>query len=92
MLSKLSALEHLGLHHIVHRDIKPENILLCPKDPSRVRLIDFGLAQYLPECDLSPPQKQDGKHVVGTLNWASIYLHEGFGMCFSIECRDSRSS
>ena len=57
-----------------------------------VRLIDFGLAQYLPECDRSPPQKQDGKRVAGTLNWCSTYLHEGFGMCFAIECRISMSS
>lgn len=29
---------------IVHRDIKPSNIILVNKDPSRVKLIDFGLA------------------------------------------------
>jgi serine/threonine protein kinase len=30
---------------IVHCDIKPQNMLLCPSDPTQIKLIDFGIAR-----------------------------------------------
>ena len=41
----LSALGHIHSHDMAHRDIKPENILLFSKQPFRIKLADFGLAQ-----------------------------------------------
>ena len=41
----LQALKYLNDNNIVHRDIKPENILFGFED--EIKLIDFGLAQYL---------------------------------------------
>jgi serine/threonine protein kinase len=45
-------LEVLNLLHkegIVHRDIKPENLLWIPQDKKKIKLIDFGMAVYLPK-------------------------------------------
>lgn len=43
----LSALSYLHDSLIVHRDIKPENILfLKDKDYGKIKIIDFGVAQY----------------------------------------------
>lgn len=44
-----SALAYLNEHGLVHRDLKPSNVLLLregPRDPSALKLIDFGIAHY----------------------------------------------
>ena len=52
--------DSLGEAHalgVVHRDLKPENILLEPRatSPDFVKVLDFGLAKYLPsKLSLSP--------------------------------------
>lgn len=80
----MSALEHLNAHGIVHRDIKPENILLRPSDPSRVCLIDFGMARQLVAGDTTPKHRynpiESNRTVIGTLHWCSINAHLGFGL------------
>lgn len=79
-MTQLSALEHLHTQGLVHRDIKPENILLCPSDPSRVRLIDFGLARRFdvptrPQPSLPRATHAPLRHVMGTLHWCSVHAH-----------------
>ncbi|EIN06294.1 kinase-like protein [Punctularia strigosozonata HHB-11173 SS5] len=75
----LSALEHLHSFGIVHRDVKPANILACLDDPSRLKLIDFGIAKPFQRSG-SPTQydpiKED-RIIVGTLHWASLNSHRG---------------
>jgi serine/threonine protein kinase len=52
---QLSALEYMHTLGIVHCDIKPENILLCPSDPTQIKLIDFGIARrHRTNCSPTP--------------------------------------
>ena len=46
MKQLLSALVYLHGQNISHRDIKPENFMLArDKDPTCVKMIDFGLSK-----------------------------------------------
>ncbi|KAL6300721.1 kinase-like domain-containing protein [Sparassis latifolia] len=77
----LSVLEHIHSRGIIHRDIKPENMLLSLQNPSRICLIDFGIARYYPT---GTPACHDPiierKHIIGTLNWASLNAHYGLDL------------
>jgi len=42
-------LEYLHLNGIIHRDIKPENFLWTLQDVTKIKLIDFGMAIYMPK-------------------------------------------
>jgi serine/threonine protein kinase len=46
LLNVLSSLHENG---IIHRDIKPENFLWTFQDASKIKLIDFGMAIYMPK-------------------------------------------
>jgi len=62
----------------VHRDIKPENILCALDDPSKIKIIDFGISKPISH---GHPSKYDPikerRHIVGTLYWASLNSHNG---------------
>jgi serine/threonine protein kinase len=45
----IAALRFIHAKRVIHRDLKPENVLYKDKEPgSPLKLIDFGLAIYLP--------------------------------------------
>jgi serine/threonine protein kinase len=59
------ALQHAHEQGVVHRDVKPENILVDSRN--RVRLVDFGLARWLPAGrDRSAEPDPDAGRVAGT--------------------------
>lgn len=42
----MSALHYCHANGVVHRDLKPENfIMISPKDPFTLKIIDFGLSR-----------------------------------------------
>ncbi|TFK78776.1 kinase-like protein [Polyporus arcularius HHB13444] len=75
----LSALVHIASHGVVHRDIKPDNILLSLTDSSRVVLIDFGIAHYLPAVKDLTNAREHGlkfRFPTGSLPWCSVRAHQ----------------
>lgn len=49
----LDGVEHLHSKNVAHLDLKPENIMLLDKNSTRIKLIDFGLAQVIgPKMDI----------------------------------------
>jgi CHASE2 domain-containing sensor protein/tRNA A-37 threonylcarbamoyl transferase component Bud32 len=45
----LQCAHHAKPRPMIHRDLKPENILISTQDPSRLKIIDFGLVKVLEE-------------------------------------------
>jgi serine/threonine-protein kinase len=58
LIDMAAGLEHLHENGYMHLDFKPENILVTPN--ASVRLIDFDLAQEIPEKSLKPSKKNPG--------------------------------
>ena len=79
MVLQLSALEHVHNFGFVHRDIKPHNILFNANDRLTIHLIDFGIARQRLTDDLAPCKLPGHISVVGSLPWASLNSHYGFG-------------
>ena len=55
---------------IIHRDLKPENLFLTPED--RVKILDFGPAQWVPVGDSNQTILQtqsDAGTIVGTVGY-----------------------
>ncbi|PVF94673.1 kinase-like protein [Serendipita vermifera] len=77
----LFSLQHVHSHGIVHRDIKPENFLCSINDPSKIKLIDFGISRHFQS---GTPTQYDplkgSRHIVGTRNWASLNSHDGIDL------------
>lgn len=54
----IKGVQYLHMLAIVHRDIKPENVLCVTKDwPLRVKLADFGLADYSVDGEINEKQQ-----------------------------------
>ena len=75
----LCRIEFLHSRHLLHRDIKPDNFLMgLYKNRSIVYICDFGLCKkFRDEKGRHIPFK-DGKSLVGTVRYASIYSHLGY--------------
>jgi serine/threonine-protein kinase len=66
----VEALRHAHLHGIVHRDVKPANIMVS--HTGQVRLLDFGVARFESQADLTMPGM-----VVGTTSYMSAEQAKG---------------
>lgn len=75
----LSRTELLHSKHIVHRDLKPDNFLIgLGKRANLLYLIDFGLARrYRDPKNFKHIPKKEGKTLIGTARYASIFTHLG---------------
>ncbi|KAF0989163.1 hypothetical protein HZS_6124 [Henneguya salminicola] len=74
----LSLLEYLHIRCILHRDIKPDNFLMGISDPSKVYIVDFGLAKQYCISRCVPHVKYNNKKcMIGTARYASINAHIG---------------
>ena len=78
------ALSHLSDKGIVHRDLKPANIVFSGNpwsdDSCHVMICDFGLAKgFVNDSNVHLP-KSVGKRMVGSIRYAGIDVHKGFGV------------
>lgn len=64
-----AALAYAHDHGVTHRDLKPANVILEDGDPTRAKIIDFGLAKLAEDEGLT--RLTDDKQAVGSpLYWA----------------------
>lgn len=88
----VNALTYLHDHDVVHCDIKLENLLLGHRrDPTSVKLADFGLAKVIHESKTTesedkgedtPRRRRKSGHIVGTLGF--IAPEVVFGLNFTL--------
>lgn len=72
----LQILRSLYEQNVVHCDLKPENIVVGNKNSAEIYLLDFGLANILPDADeLQVPFKLNS--VIGSLQYISTGGHQG---------------
>lgn len=68
---------------IMHRDVKQGNLMCTLDDPSRIKLIDFGLSRMFYESEHEPRRSEsdtateEPPRIIGTLQFASLNAHNG---------------
>lgn len=68
----LDYLHHTAPYPILYQDLKPEHIIVCG---NQVKLIDFGIASFLPVPEKFPNLRNKGICVTGgTCRYAGRYL------------------
>src|SRR5437879_11608320 len=66
--SVCSAVEAAHRRHLIHRDLKPENIFLARgPDGEIVKVLDFGIAKFMPVLDSDAPTLAGGETKTGML-------------------------
>jgi eukaryotic-like serine/threonine-protein kinase len=68
-LQVCEAVQHAHRHLVVHRDLKPSNILV--DEHGNAKLLDFGIAAFLPGSDLATTRLTRAQQLVFTPEYAS---------------------
>ena len=80
-IEMINIIEDIHKRHIIHRDIKPENFVISLNKNLKnnsIYLIDFGLSKRFRKPKTGEHIKyKDGKKLVGTAKFSSIYTHLG---------------
>jgi tRNA A-37 threonylcarbamoyl transferase component Bud32 len=67
-----SAVEAAHRRQLIHRDLKPENIFLVHGEPGEIaKVLDFGIAKFLPTATHQPTVDTGTGALVGTLRYMS---------------------
>lgn len=73
----LIRMESIHDHGITHRDMKPANFIMGRSDPTRVYVIDFGLATFWERESGNHVPMKTGLKPCGTVRYASVNTHNG---------------
>ena len=74
----LTRIKTLHENNFIHRDIKPENFTIgLKKYKNTIYMIDYGLTRKYCDSHKNHIPYKEGKHLIGTALYASIYAHKG---------------
>ena len=78
-IEMLKILKYIHDRHYIHRDIKPDNFAIGYSNPSKLYLLDFGLAvKYRSSKTLEQKLMKKNKKLTGTARYASINALKGY--------------
>ena len=78
-IEMLKILKCIHDKHYIHRDIKPDNFAIGYSNPSKLYLLDFGLAKkYRSSKTLEQKPMMKNKKLTGTARYASINALKGY--------------
>ena len=78
-IEMLKILKSIHDKHYIHRDIKPDNFAIGYSNPSKLYLLDFGLAKkYRSSKTLKQKPMMKNKKLTGTARYASINALKGY--------------
>jgi serine/threonine-protein kinase len=65
-----SAVDAAHRSQLVHRDLKPENVFLAREGDREVaKILDFGIAKFLPSANVQPTAMTESGMLVGTMQY-----------------------
>jgi serine/threonine protein kinase len=71
----ISIVERIHFYGVIHRDLKPGHFMFYRE---KWVLIDFGFAVFVSEEDNSEKKEKKLEHIIGTPNYISVNVHNGF--------------